>query len=266
MLYSSIRVRLLRGKMDIPNRLPAPERRKDKISKNDIRYLYKLQKNKNKQARRAHLDQEIDEENKRSEKRARLSSMNAMPKKTAKFSLAKSVAQANKKRHTPGLMNLSYRVYDGDAPPPCVLGPPREIEAEEPSLSEDEVREQHPDALVWREWDYPHIIPHPHLWVVCIHCHRALPTTAVRHFVASHLCHTVPKGHEYFRGGPMYRWTVYHEACFRHHFGKKMTPVEQADDAGTSTSEGSATGDELDSECTDCCGSAAPTASDEIQQ
>ena len=62
--------------MSEPIRLPAPEKRKDKINKNDMRYLLKVQRGKQRTTRRAALDEEIKQEKKTNEKRRRVSSGN----------------------------------------------------------------------------------------------------------------------------------------------------------------------------------------------
>lgn len=65
---------------DIPNRLPAPEKRKDKISKNSLRYLYKLQKTEERSQKRERVNTEITNEKRQSEKRVRVSTGNAAVK------------------------------------------------------------------------------------------------------------------------------------------------------------------------------------------
>jgi len=58
---------------DIPNRLPAPEKRKDKINKNDMRYLYRMNKAKQQSKRRAVIDTEIEKEERAAAKKRRQS-------------------------------------------------------------------------------------------------------------------------------------------------------------------------------------------------
>lgn len=208
--------------MDIPNRLPPPEKRKDKISKNDMRYLYKLQKSKNKTVKRAKIDEEINEENRRSEKRARTSVMGKV-KPAPRFNISHTFAKkpSSKKKMAPEvrLFQLSQRVFEGDMHMPCILDgglvPPTTAEEPQPSLTEEEIVALDPAAIVWNAWDYPHIIAHEQLWVFCIRCHRGMPSTAVRHHVPNHRTFVVEKGDEHFgRCGPIFRWTLYHDACY----------------------------------------------------
>lgn len=67
--------------MSEPARLAPPEKRKDKINKNDIRYLIKIQRGKQRSKRREVLDEEIATEKKSNEKRRRASSGNVEMKR-----------------------------------------------------------------------------------------------------------------------------------------------------------------------------------------
>lgn len=56
-----------------PQLLLAPESRKDKVSKNDLRYLFRLNKSNQRSRKRAAVDKQIKSEKQDAEKRRRLS-------------------------------------------------------------------------------------------------------------------------------------------------------------------------------------------------
>jgi hypothetical protein len=193
---------------DVPQRLPCPEKRSDKISKNDMRYLSKLQSIKNKTVQREKLNTEIAEERRTSEKRHRVSKGGSIKKQTkVKIKLTHN---KTRKRAAPEiqLLQKSHEVIQGTHPLPCVLSRPlqlpsdahngdheemdmEKVEEEEDDdeqcdsqdqyrLTEGEIKAQFDNAIIWKENDYPHIIPHDDLWVFCNYCHKGLPSTQLR--------------------------------------------------------------------------------------
>ena len=202
-------------RMDVPNRLAQPEKRKDKISKHDMRYMYKMQKGKSKAAKRVQIDQEIKEEAKSSEKRARFSTGKSVRKmNAANIRMTRESAATRKKKLSPEmqLLQKAQAVCSGEIPIPCVLLD-NAAQTEEVALTEQEIRAQDAGAIVWNEWDYPNIIPHARLWIFCSKCHLGMPSTAVRHFVPSPSRPQKNTNTETIDSCPIHRWIIFHTHC-----------------------------------------------------
>lgn len=205
--------------MDIPNRLPPPEKRKDKISKNDMRYLYNIQKTKNKAVKRAKIDDEITAEKYQSDKRARTSTAEVKKfQRQVKFNVTQTITKKPKKKLTPEmqLLETAQKVIEGNCHIPCILSKLSAAAAEPLSeqqqcaLTEEQILKLDAGAIIWNEWDYPHMITHPRVWVFCASCHLGMPSTQVTKFVASHMKHVIEKSDIYYNCGPIFRWTVHH--------------------------------------------------------
>lgn len=203
--------------MDIPNRLPPPEKRKDKISKKHLRIISSLEKTRKKNEKREAFEKEIKAEERNSEHRAKTmavaKSMRKMTSDLAKIRANKNTVTKKRKLGPEELLfQESLAVFDGDYPVPCVLGPKLLMHGEQHALTEEEIRAQFPDDVVWNEHEYPHIIPHERLWVFCFNCHLGMRSTQV------HTCHCCPR---YARGDtadcvnsiPIRKWLVTHDDC-----------------------------------------------------
>lgn len=203
--------------MDIPNRLPPPEKRKDKISKKHLRYISRLEKTRTKTAKREAFEKEVKDEERKSDHRANTVAIaKTMRKITQDLVKVKSTKHTvNKKRKLTPEMQLfhdSTSVLDGEIPTPCVFaaapGP-----CIQDALTEEEIREQHPRAVVWHELDYPPMIPHEDLWVFCFNCHRGMRSTHVRAFHASPI---IVRGdaRECFTSAPIPKWLLAHDTAY----------------------------------------------------
>ncbi len=171
--------------MDIPQRLPCPEKRSDKISKTDMRYLNKLQKTKSKAVKREQLDAEITEEKRNSERRSRASKGTPVKKQTkVKIKLTHN---KTRKRAAPEmqLLQKSREVIQGQHSLPCILVSSQADSVLQYRLSEEEIRSQYPKAIIWKESDYPNIIPHDDLWVFCNYCHLGMPSTQLKSWTST---------------------------------------------------------------------------------
>lgn len=202
--------------MDIPNRLPPPEKRKDKISKKHLRYISRLEKTRTKAAKREAFEKEVKDEERKSDHRANTVAIaKTMRKITQDLVKVRSTKHTvNKKRKLAPEMQLfqdSTSVLDGEFPMPCVYGEPSCSAApEQDALTEDEIHQRFPHAVVWNELDYPPMIPHDDLWVFCFNCHRGLRSTAVRKF-QSNPTRARGDSRECFTSTPIPKWLVAHE-------------------------------------------------------
>lgn len=206
--------------MDIPNRLPPPEKRKDKISKKHLRYISRLEKTRTKAEKREAFEKEVKDEERNSEHRANTVALaKTMRKITQDLAKTRSfkrtiVNSNNKKRKMTPEMQLfqdSMAVHDGDFPSPCVLAVQDEVAAAtQDALTDEEIRQQFPGAIVWNELEYPHILPHADLWVFCFNCHLGMPSTQVKTF---HAAPVFARGEtaDCFDGAPIRKWLVTHE-------------------------------------------------------
>lgn len=150
---------------DIPNRLPAPEKRKDKISKNDMRYLYRIDKEKKRTKRRAVIDEEIEKEKRAAAKKRRAAVTNVKQiTKAANQNINEKRGSKNQSTEEL-LLQKSRTVYTGNWPIPCFF---EDIgsgtSSAEAALTVDEIRRNDPNAIIWKELDYHHLIAHPNLW------------------------------------------------------------------------------------------------------
>ena len=144
---------------DIPNRLPAPEKRKDKINKNDMRYLYRIEKANERSKRRATIDEEIASEQKKSEKRRRQSTSTNHLKRLKKINQEAAYcvtesAKKGKKKLTPELILLQQSKqisWNGNIP--CIFE--NDIDpspwSEEGPMGKEEIPKHDPDAIIWYE-------------------------------------------------------------------------------------------------------------------
>lgn len=161
-----------------PQLLLAPESRKDKVSKNDLRYLFRLNKSNQRSRKRAAVDKQIKSEKQDAEKRRRLSNAVGEIKKLRKAA-SKFRGQGtskSKKSIDQQTYEESIAVYEGEKLVPCFFEPkqttPLSSGDNTPNnLKEDfEILNFDPHAVIWRSYDYPNIIPHKHLWLVCNVC------------------------------------------------------------------------------------------------
>lgn len=224
--------------MDIPNRLPQPEKRSDKISKHDMRVLQKLHKEKTQAKKRAIVDEEIAQENRTSEQRARKSMSGAKVGKRKQQSVKikmNTKSTAKRKHISPdvALLEQSRSVAGGEIPFPCLLSAPlfcadeghllpqgRDAPATNSAqhcktFPEDEIKTMDPRACIWKDRDYGHILPNPHLWVTCFSCHQGIRTTELTD--ANCLVfpiRTYTRGYrDVFEAGPIRKWVVKCDAC-----------------------------------------------------
>ena len=129
---------------DIPNRLPAPEKRKDKITKNDMRYLYRMDKAKQQSKRRAVIDSEIENEEKAAAKKRRQSVTNA--KQITRAANKKAEEKKGRKNLTDEqvLLQASRNVCAGNREMPCFFEDFSDqssgLEAEPPMTAEEIVK------------------------------------------------------------------------------------------------------------------------------
>lgn len=217
--------------MDIPERIARPEKRKDKISKRDTRIIHKNKKDRSKAVARAQVDKEIKDETKSSEKRSRVSSGRSVRKmRENNRLLTPQTASTRRKEVTPEmqLMQKSHAICIGKSSIPCVLMETKAAVGPVPQLEVDAILESNPQAVLWKDVDYPHIIPHESLWVFCAACHRGIPSMHAKP-IAFHKrvyteClwkvngkgdHDVGGFHrqEVLLESANYRWRLYHPQC-----------------------------------------------------
>lgn len=221
---------------DAPQLLLAPESRKDKISKNDMRYLYRLQKGKQRSRKRAAVDKEIKSEKQTSEKRRRLSNANGEIKKLRKVvsklrglgtgseSNTKTSRGRTKKSSEQSMLEEAMCVFEGDMMIPCIFDIPSKdapVVTNQDlymTMKEDnEIVAYDPQAIVWREIEYSNIIPHKNLWVICCQCRGGMPSTEIGH--AEQTNWTVPLCKESqeltdFKMSANIKWRIYHRKCW----------------------------------------------------
>jgi len=205
---------------DIPNRLPAPEKRKDKISKNDMRYLYRMDKEKKRSKRRAVIDKEIETEKRVAAKKRRQSVTNVKQITKAanqKIQEKKKIA----KNQTPEeiLLQQSRNVCTANNSIPCFFEdlPTTGGEAS-PPMTIDEIVAHEPDAIIWKELDYGHLVAHPKIWVFCTVCHLGMRSTEIGKIIyfpsyAKVLPDTGSRTAAVFKVAPTKRFLFLHPQC-----------------------------------------------------
>lgn len=219
---------------DIPNRLPAPEKRKEKINKNDMRYLYRMDKANERSKRRAVIDTEIEDEQKAAAKKRRQSVTNA--KQVAREANKRTEERRQNRQNLTDeqlLLEAAKDVCMGHREIPCFFGLHLTEKQEddnqmtvqnEPSSprcrSVDEIQEYDPKAVVWKDLDYGHFIPHQNLWVFCATCHAAMRSTRigrVQYFPS--MVHGSPpdassrSATALLNTSQNHRWLFYHQEC-----------------------------------------------------
>lgn len=220
---------------DAPQLLLAPESRKDKISKNDMRYLYRLQKGKQRSRKRAAVDKEIRSEKQTAEKRRRLSNANGEIKKLRKVvsklrglgtgseSTAKNSRTRTKKSPEQVMLEESMSVYEGDVNIPCVFDlptnvPPKKDDDFYMNLKDDaEILAYDPQAIIWREIEYSNIIPHPNLWVLCCKCKSVMPSNEIGYTQQTNWSTPLCKESQEltdFKIASNIKWRLYHKTCW----------------------------------------------------
>jgi hypothetical protein len=219
---------------DAPQLLLAPESRKDKISKNDMRYLYRLEKGRQRSRKRAVVDKEIKNEKQIAEKKRRLSNANGEIKKLRKaasklrgFGNAhepKAGRARTKKSLEQMLLEDNMAVIEGDMIIPCIFDNApmkRPTDAREElfmTLKEDvDIYAQDPKAVLWKQYDYGNIIPHEHLWVYCCRCRCGMPSTEIGYIEQVNwpipMCKESQELTDY-KIPPNIRWRLYHKTCW----------------------------------------------------
>lgn len=221
---------------DIPNRLPAPEKRKEKINKNDMRYLYRIDKANQRSKRRAVIDTEIECEQKAAAKKRRQSVTNA--KQVAREANKRTEERRQNRQNLTDeqlLLAAARDVCMGNREVPCFFGALSGQGAESAESIEDlvgnastsprlkqavEILEYDPKAVVWHDLDYGHFIPHANLWIFCASCHAGMRSTnigKIDYFPS--VVHGAPpdassrSGNSLFNTAPSHRWLFYHHNC-----------------------------------------------------
>lgn len=222
--------------MDPTSKLPVAQKRSDKISKNDERFLYKMKKNKRKATAREGAEREMREEEALQDEQTRLSTGKPTKKhKQQTYNVKVTKKKTTKKNVSLGmqLVERSQEVLDGTIVTPCILDKVMIVEPHDDdnlgdddhitgtnqdrqeSLTEMEISQNFPGDIIWKDLDYPHIIPHDKLWVFCSYCHLGLPSTSVKYFIASPV--KVQVGHsgvDKFNCAAINKWLLYHDNCY----------------------------------------------------
>lgn len=217
---------------DIPNRLPAPEKRQDKINKNDMRYLLQIQRGKQRSKRRQAIDEEIDTAQRQSEKRRRAASGTSVLKRlrkvnqeAANFSSGYTVDVSDADGDDASLYENTRKVCWKQCNIPCVLGSLVGLDDDLHGVDDPDRRwtvenilEYEADAVIWREPEYGHIIQHPKVWVFCTMCHLGMRSTRIgatamtKQYQFDKTDGTVAT-FSAFHVPPAVKWYVMHEKC-----------------------------------------------------
>lgn len=209
---------------ELPQLLLAPESRKDKISKNDLRYLYRRGKGKERARKRAAVDSQIKTEKHDAERKRRLYNANGELKKLRKIVARVRGLGLTKAKMVP--VQVMYKegmdVFEGDIYVPCVFddsSPNKTLSlvSERTGMTDDDVKQIDQKAVFFNNCDYPNLIPHDNLWVKCFKCHGWMRSTNIGY--SHHTVWNIPLTKETqeltdYKLPANMRWRLYHLPCW----------------------------------------------------